>query len=57
VESHGQWVADIEETQGAAVKYPMTGDTDLAVAKLCNMLSAEEPGTSEPCLRTTKQPV
>jgi alkyl hydroperoxide reductase subunit AhpC len=40
-------VADIEETQGAKVKYPMIGDTDLHVAKLYNMLPAEEPGTSE----------
>jgi alkyl hydroperoxide reductase subunit AhpC len=47
VDSHGKWVADIEETQGAVVKYPMIGDTDLAVAKLYNMLPAEEPGTSE----------
>ena len=47
VESHGSWVADIEETQGAKVKYPMIGDTDLAVAKLYNMLPAEEPGTSD----------
>jgi alkyl hydroperoxide reductase subunit AhpC len=47
VENHSRWVADIEETQGAAVKYPMIGDTDLAVAKLYNMLPAEEPGTSE----------
>ena len=28
-------------------KYPMIGDPDLAVAKLYNMLPAEEPGTSE----------
>jgi alkyl hydroperoxide reductase subunit AhpC len=28
-------------------KYPMIGDSDLAVAKLYNMLPAEEPGTSE----------
>jgi len=47
VENHSRWVADIEETQGAAVKYPMIGDTDLAVAKLYNMLPAEESGTSE----------
>jgi len=45
--SHSKWAADIEETQGAAVKYPMIGDTDLKVAKLYNMLPAEEPGTSE----------
>jgi alkyl hydroperoxide reductase subunit AhpC len=47
VDNHSRWVADIEETQGAKVKYPMIGDTDLAVAKLYNMLPAEEPGTSE----------
>jgi alkyl hydroperoxide reductase subunit AhpC len=44
VESHKGWVMDIEETQGATVKYPMIADTDLAVAKLYNMLPAEESG-------------
>ena len=47
VDSHTKWVADIEETQGARVKYPMIGDVDLAVAKLYNMLPADEPGTSD----------
>jgi thioredoxin-dependent peroxiredoxin len=47
VENHSKWAADIEETQGAAVKYPMIGDTDLSVSKLYNMLPAEEAGTSE----------
>jgi alkyl hydroperoxide reductase subunit AhpC len=47
VDNHARWVADIEETQGAKVNYPMIGDTDLAVAKLYNMLPAEEPGTSD----------
>ena len=47
VDSHSKWVADIEETQGARVKYPMIGDVDLAVAKLYNMLPADEPGTSD----------
>ncbi|MET0352285.1 MAG: peroxiredoxin [Rhizobacter sp.] len=47
VDRHGEWVADIEETQGSKVNYPMIGDTDLAVAKLYNMLPAEEPGTSD----------
>jgi alkyl hydroperoxide reductase subunit AhpC len=47
VENHTKWAADIQETQGAAVNYPMIGDTDLAVAKLYNMLPADEPGTSE----------
>jgi alkyl hydroperoxide reductase subunit AhpC len=47
VDNHSRWVGDIEETQGAKVNYPMIGDTDLAVAKLYNMLPAEEGGTSE----------
>ena len=47
VENHSKWASDIEETQGAAVNYPMIGDTDLAVAKLYNMLPAEEPGTAD----------
>ena len=47
VEQHSAWAKDIEETQGAAVKYPMIGDKDLAVAKLYNMLPAEEPGSAE----------
>ncbi len=47
VDNHSKWAADIEETQGAAVKYPMIGDTDLAVAKMYNMLPADEAGTSE----------
>jgi alkyl hydroperoxide reductase subunit AhpC len=47
VDDHSKWVADIEETQGAKVKYPMIGDVDLAVAKLYNMLPADEPGSAE----------
>jgi thioredoxin-dependent peroxiredoxin len=47
VDNHSRWVNDIEETQGAKVNYPMIGDTDLAVAKLYNMLPAEEQGSSE----------
>ena len=42
VENHSGWAKDIEETQGHPVKYPMIGDTDLAVAKLYNMLPAGE---------------
>ena len=47
VESHEKWSRDIEETQGYLPKYPMIGDSDLAVAKLYNKLPAEEAGTSE----------
>jgi alkyl hydroperoxide reductase subunit AhpC len=46
VADHERWSHDVEETQGAAIKYPLIGDTDLAVAKLYNMLPAEEAGTS-----------
>ena len=42
VENHSKWADDIKETQGSEVKYPMIGDTDLAVAKLYNMLPAGE---------------
>ncbi len=47
VDSHDKWAKDIEETQGHLPKYPMIGDTDLAVSKLYNMLPAEEAGTSD----------
>ena len=47
VENHSKWAADIEETQGSKVNYPMIGDTDLAVAKLYNMLPADEAGGSD----------
>ena len=57
VENHEKWAADIEETQGAKVNYPMIGDTDLAVAKLYNMLPADEAGTSEGRTAATNQTV
>jgi thioredoxin-dependent peroxiredoxin len=45
VASHDKWKADIEETQGHPVRYPMIGDEDLQVAKLFGMLPAEaQPG-------------
>jgi len=47
VTNHERWAKDIEETQGLEPKYPMIGDGDLAVAKLYNMLPADEAGTSE----------
>lgn len=45
VENHDKWAQDIEETQGHYPKYPMIGDTDLNVAKLYDMLPAEEKGS------------
>ncbi|RQP24817.1 peroxiredoxin [Piscinibacter terrae] len=47
VANHEKWSNDIEETQGHRPNYPMIGDDDLAVAKLYNMLPADEAGTSE----------
>lgn len=47
VENHTKWAEDIRETQGFAPNYPMIGDRDLHVAKLYDMLPAEEAGTSE----------
>ena len=47
VDAHAGWAADIEETQGYAVNFPMIGDTDLSVAKTYNMFPADLSGTSE----------
>jgi alkyl hydroperoxide reductase subunit AhpC len=47
VDNHSRWAKDIEETQGHLPKYPIIGDTELKVAKLYDMLPAEEPGTVE----------
>ena len=47
VDSHGKWSADIEETQGHKVNYPMIGDPELRVAKLYDMLPADAGDTSQ----------
>jgi alkyl hydroperoxide reductase subunit AhpC len=47
VANHARWAADIEETQGYAVNYPMTGDPELKIAKLYDMLPAEVGDSSE----------
>ena len=47
VNSHGKWAADIEETQGHKVNYPIIGDPELKIAKLYDMLPAEAGTTSE----------
>src|SRR5437867_12096245 len=57
VESHAKWVEDIRETQGYTVNYPMIGDRDLVVAKLYDMLPAEETGTSDGRTAVTNQTV
>jgi alkyl hydroperoxide reductase subunit AhpC len=57
VESHSKWAADILEIGGHPVNYPMIGDGDLAIAKLYDMLPADEPGTSEGRTPITNQTV
>jgi thioredoxin-dependent peroxiredoxin len=47
VDKHSAWAADIAETQGHAVTFPMIGDTKLEVAKLYDMLPADSGDTSE----------
>jgi thioredoxin-dependent peroxiredoxin len=46
VSDHKKWSADIEETQGHKVNYPMIGDPELKIAKLYGMLPAESGNTS-----------
>jgi alkyl hydroperoxide reductase subunit AhpC len=46
VDKHQKWKADIEETQGAKVNYPMIGDPELKIAKTYGMLPA---GAGESC--------
>ena len=47
VADHTEWVKDIEETQGHAVAYPLIGDTDLAVAKLYDMIHPAASGKAK----------
>jgi len=45
VRDHAAWSKDIEQSQGHAPNYPLIGDPGLEIAKLYDMLPAEE-GTS-----------
>lgn len=47
VNKHSSWAADIQETQGHAVNYPIIGDPELKVAKLYDMLPEDAGETSE----------
>jgi alkyl hydroperoxide reductase subunit AhpC len=47
VDKHQGWAKDIEETQGAAVNYPMIGDPELKIATAYGMLPAGAGATSE----------
>jgi alkyl hydroperoxide reductase subunit AhpC len=44
VEDHQRWKNDIKEVTGAAVNFPMIGDTDLSVAKLYGMIHPNATG-------------
>jgi len=57
VDNHAKWAEDIRETQGFAPNYPLIGDRDLSIAKLYDMLPADEPGTSEGRTAATNQTV
>jgi alkyl hydroperoxide reductase subunit AhpC len=47
VDDHKRWAVDIKEVTGHAPSYPMIGDSNLAVAKLYNMLPEEAGDTSK----------
>ncbi|MDP3853919.1 peroxiredoxin [Phenylobacterium sp.] len=47
VSDHERWLADIAEATGYSVNYPIIGDSDLAVAKLYDMLPADAGTTAQ----------
>ena len=47
VADHQAWLKDVEDVADTTVNYPVIADTDLKVAKLYNMLPADETGSSE----------
>src|SRR5208283_2596977 len=47
VGNHQKWAADIEDVGGAKVNFPLIGDPELKVAKLYDMLAADDGTTAE----------
>jgi alkyl hydroperoxide reductase subunit AhpC len=47
VSDHVRWLGDITDVAGAAVNYPIIGDKDLKVAKLYDMLPADEGDSAQ----------
>ena len=47
VGDHHAWAEDIHEVSGAKVNYPIIGDPELKIAKLYNMLAADEGDSCE----------
>src|SRR3546814_1624824 len=45
VEAHHKWELDIEETQGAALDFPMIADPDARVSSLYDMIHPESDPT------------
>ena len=46
VDSHNRWAADILETQGSSLNFPLLADGDRKVAQLYDMLHPEASGTA-----------
>jgi alkyl hydroperoxide reductase subunit AhpC len=57
VTDHARWLADIADATGGTVNYPLIGDSDLAVAKLYDMLPADAGTTSQGRTAATNQTV
>ena len=53
IDNHEKWAADIEETQGTALNYPIIGDSDFKVSKLYGMLPEDVSG--DPTKRTAAE--
>jgi alkyl hydroperoxide reductase subunit AhpC len=47
VDDHSKWAADIKDVSGADVTFPIIGDPELKVAKLYDMLAADEGDSCE----------
>lgn len=47
VTDHTRWLGDIKDVTGGDVKYPLIGDSDLAVAKLYDMLPGDSGDSSQ----------
>lgn len=57
VTDHTRWLGDIRDVTGGDVRYPLIGDSDLAVAKLYDMLPADAGETSQGRTAATNQTV
>ena len=47
VEDHQRWAADIEDLAGVPLDFPLIADENLAIAKLYDMLPADEGNSAE----------